>query len=185
MSPAETETAAMRKHRLRTQASLTKSPNSPHFDTSLGLDVWLKRRHRQPGGKPFTGRGLAHFPGEFARGASFGQEVVQRGSRENVPVPLSYPVNGYPGGKLARIRKKRHGPGTVTPKKCAFPAYFKLQHPQVTADPALRSSLPEPPGATCRGPELRFAECVPWSRPAPPQPLSRSTARGGDPGRSA
>ncbi len=52
----------------------------------------------------FTGRGLAHFPGEFARGASFCQEVVQRGSRENVPVPLAWPVNGYcPQGWLRKI----------------------------------------------------------------------------------
>ncbi len=35
------------------------------------------------------------FPGEFARGASFYQKVIQRGSRENVPVPLPWPVNGY------------------------------------------------------------------------------------------
>ena len=53
-------------------------------------------------GNPFTGRGLAHFPGEFARGDSFCQEVVQRGPRENVPVPLSWPVNGYAPGNLGQ-----------------------------------------------------------------------------------
>ena len=41
------------------------------------------------------GRGLAYFPGKFAQAALFCQQVVQRGSRGNVPVPLSLPVNGY------------------------------------------------------------------------------------------